>query len=76
MEPKLSHCLLAYRKNNGCESTILWLVANWKKDLDDKKVVEALSSDMGKAFESLWPPLLIKILESYHFSDNALNLVR
>ena len=76
MEPKLSHCLSAYRKNNGCESTILRLVENWKKDLDGKKVVGVLSSDMSKAFDSLCPPLLIKKLEYYHFSDNALNLVR
>ena len=76
MDPKLSHCLWAYRKNNGCESTILRLVENWKKDLDGKKVVGVLSSDMSKAFDSLCPQLLIKKLESYHFSDNALNLVR
>ena len=76
MEPKLSHYLSAYRKNNGCESTILRLVENWKKDLDGKNVVGVLSSDMSKAFDSLCPPLVIKKLESYHFSDNALNLVR
>lgn len=41
MDPKLSHCLSAYQKNNGCESTILWLVENWKKDMDCKRVVES-----------------------------------
>ena len=76
MDPKLSHCLSAYRKNNGCESTILRLVENWKKTWMAKKVVGVLSSDMSKAFDSLCPQLLIKKLESYHFSDNALNLVR
>lgn len=77
MEPKLpKHCVSAYRKNNGCESTILRLVEYWKKDLDGKKVVGVLSSDMSKASDSLCPPLLIKKLESYHFSDHALNLVR
>ena len=59
MKPKLSHCLSAYRKNNGCESNILRLVENWKKNLDGKKVVGILSSDIIKAFDSLCPPLLI-----------------
>ena len=76
MKPKLSHSLSAYRKNNGCESTILRLVENWKKDLNGKKVVGVLSSDMSKAFDALCPPLLIKKLEYYHFLDSALNLVR
>ena len=50
----MSHALTAYRRNNECESTILRLVENWKKDLDCKKVVGVLSSDMSKAFDSLW----------------------
>ena len=71
MEPKVSHYRSVYRKNNGCECTILRLAENWKSDLDDKKVVEVLSSDMGKAFDSLCPPLLIKKLDSYHFSGSV-----
>ena len=34
------------------------------------------SSDMSKAFHSLWPPLLIKKLEVYQFSEEALQLMR
>ena len=34
IDPILSHALTAYRKNNECESTILRLVENWKRDLD------------------------------------------
>ena len=76
IDPILSHTLTAYRKNNGCESTILRLVENWKKDLDCKKVVGVLSSDMSKAFDSLWSPLLMKKLEACQFSEEALKLVR
>ena len=72
----MSHTLTAYRKNSGCESTILRLVENWKKDLDCKKVVGVLSSDMSKAFDSLWSPLLMKKLEACQFSEEALKLVR
>ena len=45
-------------------------------DLDSRKVVGILSSDMSKAFDSVSPPRLIKKLESYNFSGCALNLLR
>ena len=45
-------------------------------DLDSRKVVGVLSSDMSKAFDSVSPPLLMKKLESYGFSGSALNLLR
>ena len=46
-------------------------------DLDCGKLVGMLSTDMSKAFDSLYSPLLIKKkLESYRFSDKALELVR
>ena len=40
------------------------------------RVIGVLSSDMSKAFDSLCPPLLIKKLESYHFSESALKPIR
>ena len=55
MDPKLSNSLTAYRKNNGCETTLLRLVEKWKLDLDSRKVVGVLSSDMSKAFDSVSP---------------------
>ena len=47
-----------------------------KKDLDWKKVVGVLSSDMSKAFDSLWSPLLTEQVDACQFSKKALNLVR
>ena len=76
MDPKLSNSLKAYRKNNGCDTTLLRLVEKWKMDLDSRQVVGVLSSDMSMAFDSVSPPLLIKKLESYNFSGSALNLLR
>ena len=75
MDPKLGNSLTAYRKNDGCDTTLLGLVEKWKMDLDNKQVVGVLSSDMNKAFDSVSPPLLIKKLESYNFSATALHLV-
>ena len=39
-------------------------------------VVGVLSTDMSKAFDSLYPPLLINELRAYGFSDNSLTLMR
>ena len=44
-------------------------------ELDNGKLVGMLPTDMSKAFDSLYSPLLIKKLESYRFSDKALDLV-
>ena len=75
MDPKLSNSLTAYRKNSGCDTTLLRLIEKWKMDLDSRQVVRVLSSDMSKAFDFVSPPLLIKKLESYSFSGSALNLL-
>lgn len=78
MDPKLSNSLTAYRKNNGRETTLilLRLVEKWKMDLVSRKDVGVLFSDMSKVFDSVSPPLLNKKLESYTFSESALNLLR
>lgn len=76
MEPKLSNNMTAYRKKHSCETTILRLVENWKIEVDNKKIVGVVSTDMSKAFDSLYPPLIIKKLEAYNFSENSLKLLR
>ena len=76
MDPILSDNLTAYRKSHSCETALIWLVDEWKMELDCGKLVGMLSTDMSKAFGSLYSPLLIKKLESYRFSDKALDLVR
>ena len=34
MEPYLSNCLTAYRKQNSCETTLFKLMEDWKEALD------------------------------------------
>ena len=58
------------------EITLIMLIENWKADLDKKKIVGILSIDMSKEFDSMHRPLLLKKLESYGFSENALILIR
>ena len=76
MDIRFNEAVTAYRPQNSCETTLLRLIENWKEELDRKNYVEVLTSDMSKAFDSLCPTLLIKKLQAYNFSENALSLIR
>ena len=52
------------------------LIESWKAALDNKDIMGILSTDMSKAFDLMHPPLLLKKLESFGFSENALMLIR
>ena len=76
IDPMLSHNLTAYRKNHSCETSLIGLVERWKQAVDNKNIVRVLSTDMSKAFDSLYPPLLINKLKAYGFSNNSPALMR
>ena len=76
IDPMLSNNLTAYRKNQNCETCLTGLVERWKQAVDNMNVVGVLSTDMPKAFDSLYPPILINKLRAYGFSDNSLTLMR
>ena len=76
IEGELSCYLTAYRKGNSTETTLIMLIESWKVALDKKEIIGILSTDMSKAFDSMHPPLLLKKLESYGFSEDALLLIR
>ena len=63
---------------NSCETTLIRLTETWRAELDSKKIVGILSSDMSKAlnFVSLSLQLLINNLQAYKFSDKAIQLIR
>ena len=66
----------AYRKQYSCETTLIRLVEDWKQALDKNLAVGLLSTDMSKAFDSMYPPLLLSKLQAYGMSDNSLALLR
>ena len=76
IEGELSCYLTAYRKGNSTETTLIMLIESWKVALDKKEIIGILSTDMSKAFDSMHPPLPLKKLESYGFSEDALLLIR
>ena len=62
----------AYRKHHSCETTLITLVEAWKRARDESLVVNILSTDMSKAFDSLHPPLLLSKLKAYGFQDGLI----
>ena len=63
MDDRLSDAITAYRAKKSCETTLIRLTEIWGAELDSKKVVGVLSSNMSKAFDSLSPQLLINKLQ-------------
>ncbi|XP_065062429.1 uncharacterized protein LOC135689205 [Rhopilema esculentum] len=72
---KLSPCLTAYKKQNSTETSLLRLIEDWKFTLDNKQITAILSTDMSKAFDSMVPSLLLKMLESYGLAEDSLRLI-
>ena len=70
IDPMLNNNLTAYRKGQNCETSFIGLVERWKQAVDKRNVVGVLSTDMSKAFDSLYPPLLVNKLRAYGFSNN------
>ena len=66
----------AYRKRYSCETTLIRLVEDWKQALDNNQTVGVLSSDMSKAFDSMYPPLLLSKLQAYGMSSNSLAILK
>ena len=71
----LSNNLTAYQKDQNCETSLTGLVERWKEAVDNRNVVGVLSTDMSKAFDSLYPPLLVNKLRAYGFSNNLPTLM-
>ena len=67
---------ILYSRSTACETTLLSMLEDWKLAIDRRELVCILSTDMSKAFDSLCPSLLLKKLEAYGFTEQALELMR
>ena len=71
----LSPYLCGYRKVFNTQHTLLALVENWRKSLDNTGFGGAILRDLSKAFDTLNHSLLIAKLHAYGFQHDALKLV-
>ena len=67
----LSKFISAYCKSYSTSNVLICLTENWKKSLDEKKIVGAVLMDLSKAFDSIPHDLLIAKMHAYGFSMNA-----
>ena len=67
--------LAAFRKGFGCQSTLLRLLEDWRKALDNHECIAAILMDLSKAFDCLPHGLLIAKLKAYGLSEEAVKLL-
>ena len=65
----------AYRKSYSTNHVLIHLIENWKKSLDEEKLVGAVLMDLSKAFDSIPHDLFIAKMYVYGFSINAVTFV-
>ena len=67
--------VFAYRDHHGCDTAILSLTEQFKKKLENHKVISLVSMDLSKAFDTLPHDLIVKKLEDYGGDSRVVNLV-
>ena len=72
----LSDYTSAYRKNHSCETSLLRLIEDWRKSLDNKELVAVVSFDLSKAFDSVPHDLLLATLKAYGVDEASVALFR
>ena len=79
VSPRFSHILhkfvFAYRKHHGCDTALLSLTEEWRKELDDRKIIGLVSMDLSKAFDSLPHDLIVKKFKEYGADERTANII-
>ena len=72
MKNKFSPYLCGFRKNHNAQYSLLKMIENWKKQLDNGEKVGVIFMDLSKAFDTINHSLLLAKLKAYGFSNQAL----
>ena len=67
--------VFAYRKHHGCDTALLSLTEEWRKELDDRKIIGLVSMDLSKAFDSLPHDLIVKKFKEYGADERTANII-
>ena len=63
--------VFAYRNFHGCDTALLCLTENWKRELDNQKIVGLVSMDLSKAFDMLPHELIMNKLRQFADEDTC-----
>ena len=74
-KPFIQNFVSSYRKHYSANHVLIILIANWKKNLDNNKVVGVVFIDLSKAFNCRLHDLLITKMEAYGFSEDFLTFL-
>ena len=75
MEDKFSVYISAYRKGHSTQHVLVRMIEEWKKSIDNDKLVGAVLMDLSKAFDCIPHDLLIAKLSAHGFDRNSLKLI-
>ena len=75
IEKILCNFIAAYRKTCSSSHVLIRLIENWKKYLNNKKIVGAILIDLSKSFDCIPRDLLIAKLHAYGFNKKALTFL-
>lgn len=68
-------CLLI-KKYHGCDSALLSLTEQWKKEIDNNKTIGLVSMDLSKAFDTLPHELIVLKLKEYGADEATTTLIK
>lgn len=60
-----------YRSNHSCETTLNYVICEWKDEVDRKKIIIAVFLDFQRAFETIDRERLLNKLDMYGFRGNS-----
>jgi len=68
--------VFAYRKYYGCDSALLSSTEQWKKEIDNNKLIGLVSMDLSKAFDTLPHELIVLKLKEYGADEATTTLIK
>ena len=74
MKNKFSPYLCGFRKKHNAQFSLLKMIENWKKQLDNGEKVGVIFMDLSKALDTINDRLLLAKLKANGFSNQALDI--
>ena len=65
-----------FRKGHSCETSLNFILANWKESMNKEKVIVAVFLDFKSAFETIDRNILLSKLKKYGIKGNEANWFR